>query len=38
MRVLQIDTDELSPEAYPLYKEVISSLLEDAQAIVLLMP
>ena len=38
VRVLQIDTDELSPEAYPLYKEVISSLLEDAQAIVLLMP
>jgi hypothetical protein len=37
-RVLQINTAEVSPEDYPLYKELINALIQDSQAMVVLMP
>ena len=37
-RVLQVNNAEVSPEKYPLYKEIISAMLEDAQAMAVLMP
>lgn len=38
VRAFQVNTDEVSPDDYPLYKQVINALLEDAQAVVVLMP
>jgi len=34
VRVLQVNTDEVKPEQYPLYKKVIDAMLEDANAMI----
>jgi len=37
-RILQINVAEVSPEDYPLYKELINAMIQDSQAMVVLMP
>jgi len=37
-RILQINVAEISPEDYPLYKELINAMIQDSQAMVVLIP
>ena len=37
-RILQINVAEVSPEDYPLYKELINAMIQDSQAMVVLIP
>ena len=38
LRVLQVNVDQVSPEDYPLYKEIINAMIQDSQALAVLMP
>jgi len=38
VRILQVNTNEVSPEKYPLYKKVIDAMLEDANAMIVARP
>ena len=38
LRVLQVNVDQVSPEDYPLYKEIINAMIQDSQAMAVLMP
>ena len=37
-RILQVNTNPISQEKYPLYKKVIDAMLEDANAMILMKP